>query len=1338
LAGFQGTERFTLCRSLGSGGFGEVFEAYDHVRQHKVALKVPHEASPRTIFLVKQEFRTMADVAHPNLVNLFELHTQGADWFFTMELVEGSNFYRRLRGEPRGEEGGGSRGPGPEPPTLGSGPDATQAGAPFAHPGADGVTQAAPPEGAVGLGPFLNAGPVDPPHPGTGSAPRDYREVRDLTRQLAEGLEALHAAGKLHRDIKPANVLVTNQGRVVLVDFGLAMDLGPVSRAGARPTRLGGTPAYMAPERMAGRPPTAASDWYSVGVMLYRVLTGMLPFADRDPAGSQGRPGQGPPLAPGGAAVARAPAEVVPGTPQDLSQLCLDLLAQDPALRPAGREVLRRLSGPPANALDRAGLLPVPRFAADAPMVGRDAELARLRQAFAASRRGQPVLVLAHGASGMGKSFLLRGFRSELEQTLPAAVLLSGRCYEQERVPHKAVDSLVDALCQYLLGLPRNRLAGLLPENMACLARLFPVLSQLQGVGAGRTALRGGQGAQDTQDTQDIQDIQDIQDVQDVQDVQDALDPQDYRRKAFSALRRLLRNLGEAAPLVLFLDDLQWGDRDSSILLASLFHAPEAPAMLVLACHRTEHGRTSPVIGAFRDQLADVPTEVVDLEVKALPGPEARALALALLPGGAEARDRAVWIARESGGSPFFITEMARQTGIWPAPPGAPPAWPQTLAQYLKARVDGLSEAGRRVLEVLALAGQPVEVELLARICAQGLPQTELLTRLRAEHFIRVRGLGGNQVEVFHDRIRDAVARDIPDARARDLHLQLALAMEPAPVPDLQALARHFHLAGVLDKAAAFAELAADQAGRALAFDQAAHFFRMALALHAPGAAGRPGLLIRLGQVLADAGLGAEAAQAYQEAAVLSAGHAAIRLRRMTAEQSFRCGRFDQGTATLKEVLAALGMKPPASPRWALVAWLCRRALLRLRGLRFTLRREADLDPAMLERIDACWTGAMGLGPIDHIRGGELQARGLALALKAGEPGRLVRALAHETVYAAHRGNRSVAAARRVLAVTQALAQQMGTPGARSRACLAAGIAALMQGRWKDAAELHDQAEALIRAHGAGMDYELHITQHHGLVSHWVLGHVPLVRARLDSCLQTVRDKADLLALTNLRAGVAPYLHLAWDQPGQARREIQQAMAQWSAAGFHIQHYNALVAQVNVLLYEGAVPEAWALLKDRWPALQASMLLRVQGMFITMTELRARTALALAATLAAGSPVRKACLESAQADRRALAGEHIRYGAAMVCCLRAQEALVQGRPGPAAELLDRAEADFAACHMGLHRRTAHLIRRRLEAGPEAEVQAGEDLRALGILRPDRYARMLVPLPESLMGESAAG
>jgi serine/threonine protein kinase len=1291
VAGFQGTERYTICRRLGSGGFGEVFEAFDHVRQYKVALKVPHEANPLNIYLVKQEFRALADVVHPNLVSLFELHTHGPDWFFTMELVEGSDYHRRLRDDPPQDEPGQTAGNPPEdweggaPPTLRTGPEATRPGPLFGHPGSSGATQgAAPPASPGGRRP---AGGVAAMAPRRCSPPRDYREVRELTRQLAEGLDALHRAGKLHRDIKPANVLVTGAGRVVLVDFGLAMDLAPAPRAGLGRARVGGTPAYMAPERIEGQAPDEASDWYSVGVMLYRALTGQLPFPGNDLPSVASRMGLEP----------KAPALLVPGTPQDLSDLCLELLCRRPELRPSGREILWRLSGAAGPQASPARLAPM-----DPLLVGRREELAGLRRAFAASRQGQAVLVLAQGASGMGKSFLLRRFLWEIQREHPGAVVLAGRCYEQESVPFKALDSLVDALTQHLLGLPRPQLAALLPAHMPHLAKLFPVLHQLEGLAPGPAPA-------------------------------ECPDSQELRRLAFAALRRLLNRLGERCPLVLFIDDLQWGDRDSSALLASLFHGPDLPSMLLLACHRTEAGRASPVLREFRELLAEA--EVTELNLEALPAPEARQLALELLgPGFADAGERGAWIARESGGSPFFISELSQHAiaaqGCAGDRGGPAAARPQTLDQYIRARVAALPPEGRRILEVVALAGYPVDWEILARTCSLDQPRPELLmllNGLQAAHFIRTRGQGRRLVETFHDRIREAVARDIPGPRARELHHRLAQVMERSPWPDPQALARHFQHAGETARAADYAERAAELAARALAFEQAAHWFRVALELRAPHEAGRAGLLAKLGGVLADAGLGCEAAQAFQEAARLAPGGESVHLQRRTAEQLFRCGSYDQGLAALEAVLATLGMRSPSSPGRALVSSLWRRALVRLRGLRFVQRREADIPREDLDRIDICWTGAMGLGPIDHIRGGDFQVRALALALKAGEPFRMVRALAHECIYVAHRGSRSRAATERVLAATRALAEQLGEPGPLGRSCIAAGTAALMQGRWKAGMELHERAETLLREQCSGMDYELHISQNHGMVCHWVLGNVRVVEARLAACLRAARDKADLMAVTNLRASVAPYLHLAKDQPERALGELGQVMAGWSVAGFHIQHYHALVAQANIHLYAGEPRKAWDLVTDRWPPLRRSLLLRVQTFLITMLELRARTALAVAYGLAAGSPARAVWLRSARADRRAVEREATAYGSALALKLRAQEALAADRPEAAGALLLRAETAFGACDMGLHAMAARLVRCRLEGGAEAEA-ASARLRDQGVVHPERFARMHVPLP----------
>ena len=111
----------------------------------------------------------------------------------------------------------------------------------------------------------------------TPSGGYDRARVISTLRQLTEGVQAIHDAGKLHRDIKPTNVLVTPQGKVVIVDFGLARD-SEQSDAGLTDPGFVGTPAYAAPEQLDAASTTTASDWYSVGAMLYEALTGKLPF----------------------------------------------------------------------------------------------------------------------------------------------------------------------------------------------------------------------------------------------------------------------------------------------------------------------------------------------------------------------------------------------------------------------------------------------------------------------------------------------------------------------------------------------------------------------------------------------------------------------------------------------------------------------------------------------------------------------------------------------------------------------------------------------------------------------------------------------------------------------------------------------------------------------------------------------------------------------------------------------------------------------------------------------------------------------------------------------------
>src|SRR3954451_20480265 len=92
-----GTERFVLVRRLGAGSVGVVYEALDRERPGRVALKTLHHLDADGIYYLKREFRALSDVVHPNLVQLYELHSVDERWFFTMELVEGVDFLSYLR-----------------------------------------------------------------------------------------------------------------------------------------------------------------------------------------------------------------------------------------------------------------------------------------------------------------------------------------------------------------------------------------------------------------------------------------------------------------------------------------------------------------------------------------------------------------------------------------------------------------------------------------------------------------------------------------------------------------------------------------------------------------------------------------------------------------------------------------------------------------------------------------------------------------------------------------------------------------------------------------------------------------------------------------------------------------------------------------------------------------------------------------------------------------------------------------------------------------------------------------------------------------------------------------
>src|SRR4030095_2621556 len=197
-------------------------------------------------------------------VSLYEFMSDGEYWFFTMELVKGIDFLEYVRPGYRARRTRDSI-----TPTL-----RKQSNPQGELVNYEAETQQLDPDRVT---------IQDEPVPESSSSillslsKLDLARLETALRQLADGLQALHQTGKLHRDIKPSNVLVTEEGRVVILDFGLVAEVE--GHGQLESIALAGTPDYMSPEQGAQLPIAAASDWYSVGVILYQALTGRLPFS---------------------------------------------------------------------------------------------------------------------------------------------------------------------------------------------------------------------------------------------------------------------------------------------------------------------------------------------------------------------------------------------------------------------------------------------------------------------------------------------------------------------------------------------------------------------------------------------------------------------------------------------------------------------------------------------------------------------------------------------------------------------------------------------------------------------------------------------------------------------------------------------------------------------------------------------------------------------------------------------------------------------------------------------------------------------------------------------------
>mgnify|MGYP002620210218 CR=1 FL=1 len=1298
-------DRYELQAVIGAGAFGRVFAGHDRQRFRDVAIKVLRDPRPESLLRFKQEFRALAELRHPNLVRLHKLGRSRDLWFIVMDLVDG----HAINGDSA-------------LPCAGD-DDATSLAA---------QTAMLPPNS---LRDHLRAQQSD----GREEPVLDQQVIRSRILQLANGLDYLHAHGIVHCDLKPSNVLVDRDGRVALLDFGVARFTRHVGEHHQTPRSNAGTLPYMPPEAIRGDFPTPAVDWYACGIMLAEMLTGLAPDqlmrmrpdvrARRlaEVAARRSEPGWAglyelaigllapePEQRVGYAEVlaccddAQADGLLPPAMPDvgsfaggadgtgTSSSLIVDGTAgshtSDPIAVGSTSDAGSSISGRDGTGSSRTGsasrsgssttsgpLTTRRTTVGSADCVGRDGHFAELDDAYERFLRGGRVHLLVEGEAGIGKSTLIRTFLQRLTRRRDAPAVLVARCRNDELLGFRAFDELMDGVAGLLSTLPPEQRRAMTPQHASALCAVFPTLTGV--LPSGTTS---GQ-----------------------------VDP----TLALQATRELLYRLSRIRRVVIWIDDMHWADRDSLHWIARVFAPGTTPELMLLMSRRPDAHGAEPDVDASTLGYA-----VPILRLKGLAPEVCEAASERWLPADLRSdRELAARLAELSGGHPYVLRELCRNAELARGLIGR-----MTLAELMRLRLGAIDDESRQTLLPLCCAFAPLGTTDIAPLT--GLPARTValaLDRLEEAGLIRLSSQSdGEQYEPAHDAIVRASQETSAPEAVRRTHGALAdQAMRGERSLAPTTIVAHLVRAGRAAEAGTFAAEVASDAEINGAHDLRAQMLVLLLDIErrASGAAER-GSLLAAGRALIRAGRGPEGAALLQEAAEREHAVSALPLRREAAEALMVSGHIAEGL----EISQALARSVGAVQRRSRIATILSVPLLQGRvdrALRHLERAmDGSLDPIEQLQLEVYRMLGADLGMVDSARGLEFQMRELLLAARSGDARQVIPSMCAYAVFLSLSGGARLRRGRQLLDLAHRLAEQLDDALIREWIKVCDGMIDYHDGRFLQAWQRMEEGRTWIERHAPSERMLLGQLEIYRLLLLHLFGEIGALREAYYGMIVSARTRRDrFLEATVSLTGASTWL--VDDAPDAGTQHL--ARLQWDnpLGGYQLQDYIRMRARCETALYQGA--DARQLRVHLRDARAFERTLLCQSFRICRMEGRWLQGRLLLATAGDGAPSWRVARRVRSLARGLLRESGVPFGPGWGHLLLAGLHQRRGDHVEAAESLRRAIAVFQDAGLVLYERTSQLTLARVTRG-SAMGPARDELLQRGVMRPELLARVYIP------------